>query len=205
MGTRNLIAVHMGGEYKIAQYGQWDGYPEGQGKDIIDFLAGEGNIERLKSALVRCRYMEPEGRDKDFLDEYEKNAPEWSSQPDNRTPEQKRWFATYISRDLGAEILDNVASSDNAEIVLKDSISFAADSLMCEWAYVIDFDVNTLEVFKGFNKIPLGDEERFKDAIADDDASKEYLPVCLAAKYDLSCLPTIEQMIADCCPDDEDD
>jgi hypothetical protein len=205
MGTRNLTAVFAEGKYKIAQYGQWDGYPEGQGKTVLGFLAGEGNIERLKSALVRCRYLEPGGRDKDFLDEYEKNAPEWSNQPDNRTPEQKRWFASYISRDLGAKILCNVASSDDAEIVLKNSISFAAYSLMCEWAYVIDFDLNTLEVFKRFNKIPLSDEERFKDAIADDEANKNYLPVCLAAKYDLSELPTIEQIVADCCHDDEDD
>ena len=26
MGTRNLTAVFMDGEYKVAQYGQWDGY-----------------------------------------------------------------------------------------------------------------------------------------------------------------------------------
>ena len=30
MGTRHLIAVQLDGEYKIAQYGQWDGYPEGK-------------------------------------------------------------------------------------------------------------------------------------------------------------------------------
>lgn len=31
MGTRNLTAVYLDGQYKVAQYGQWDGYPEGQG------------------------------------------------------------------------------------------------------------------------------------------------------------------------------
>lgn len=33
MGTRNLTAVYIDGEYKVAQYGQWDGYPEGPGAD----------------------------------------------------------------------------------------------------------------------------------------------------------------------------
>lgn len=28
MGTRHLTAVVIDGDYKVAQYGQWDGYPE---------------------------------------------------------------------------------------------------------------------------------------------------------------------------------
>lgn len=38
MGTRHLIAAVIDGEYKIAQYGQWDGDPEGQGLTVLDFL-----------------------------------------------------------------------------------------------------------------------------------------------------------------------
>ena len=28
MGTRNLTVVYLDGQYKVAQYGQWDGYPK---------------------------------------------------------------------------------------------------------------------------------------------------------------------------------
>ena len=38
MGTRHLICVVKDNEYKLAQYGQWDGYPEGQGVNILRFL-----------------------------------------------------------------------------------------------------------------------------------------------------------------------
>jgi len=38
MGTRNLTMVISDGKTKIAQYGQWDGYPSGQGADILAFL-----------------------------------------------------------------------------------------------------------------------------------------------------------------------
>lgn len=37
MGTRHLTAVFVDGEYKVAQYGQWDGYPEGQGLTCLEF------------------------------------------------------------------------------------------------------------------------------------------------------------------------
>ena len=38
MGTRHLICAISDDEYRIAQYGQWDGYPEGQGAAILEFL-----------------------------------------------------------------------------------------------------------------------------------------------------------------------
>ena len=198
MGTRNITAVQMGGEYKIAQYGQWDGYPEGQGKTILAFLAGEGNLDKLRAALGRVRFLDPKGQDKAFVEEYEQNAPEWSRDPDNRTPEQKRWFERYITRDLGGEILANVAMADEPEILLRNSISFAADSLFCEWGYVVDLDANTLEVFKGFNEEPLAEGERFRGAVAAEDANKEYTPIRLIAKYPLDALPTLEKLVEDC-------
>ena len=39
MGTRNLTLVKdKEGKTKVAQYGQWDGYPEGQGSTILNFI-----------------------------------------------------------------------------------------------------------------------------------------------------------------------
>ena len=38
MGTRNLTMVIQDHETKISQYGQWDGYPEGQSLTILSFL-----------------------------------------------------------------------------------------------------------------------------------------------------------------------
>ena len=38
MGTRNLTMVIHKEEPKIAQYGQWDGYPSGQGSTALKFL-----------------------------------------------------------------------------------------------------------------------------------------------------------------------
>lgn len=163
MGTRHLIIVRKDKQNKIAQYGQWDGYLEGQGKDILGFLNDKNNIKLLKESLSRVRFVD-EVKDKAFLDEYNKNSPNWSNEPDNRTEEQKRWFKTYISRDLGFDILLNIIESNDKEILLKDSTSFSKDDLFCEYLYVIDLDKETFAIYKSgfddllkeysFNKLP---------------------------------------------------
>lgn len=143
--------------------------------------------------MPRCRFWDAEGRDKEFLAEYNKNTPQWSNEPDNRTPEQKRWFLTYVSRDLGAKVLNNIVNSADTEILLKNSIDFAGDSLFCEWAYVVDLDKGTFEVFQGFNKEPLADGERFANAPFD---HEEYKQVKHRATFRLSELPSVEDFLA---------
>ncbi|MES0445040.1 MAG: hypothetical protein ABUJ92_00705 [Desulfobacterales bacterium] len=179
MGTRHLVAVVKDGENKVAQYGQWDGYPSGQGLSVLIFLNGDGNIGRLTESIDRVRFLDEDGVDKDMMESYDKNAPEWSSDPDNRTEDQKYWFKNYISRDLGAEILENVASSSDAEIILRDSSSFAEDHLFCEYAYIINLDTNSLAVYCGGT-----------------DPAKE---------YDLSSLPTDEVFISDLEENDDEE
>ena len=51
MGTRNLTCVVYKCEYKIAQYGQWDGYPEGQGITCLKFLREQMDEKKFKEKL----------------------------------------------------------------------------------------------------------------------------------------------------------
>ena len=59
MGTRNLTAVFIDGEYKVAQYGQWDGYPGGQGMTALHFLRDEMEEERFKDAVRKSVFIDP--------------------------------------------------------------------------------------------------------------------------------------------------
>lgn len=52
MGTRHLICVQHNNEYKVAKYGQWDGYPSGQGAGILEFLKGSFNKALLFRSLT---------------------------------------------------------------------------------------------------------------------------------------------------------
>jgi len=190
MGTRHLICVKKDNEYKIAQYGQWDGYLDGQGKKILSFLKDKKNIEKLKNNLNKIRFID-DVKDKDLIEAYDKNAPQWSNAPDKRTKEQLHWFETYMTRDLSSDILINIADSSDDSILLRNEIAFAGDSLFCEYAYVIDLDKNTFEIFKGFNKNPLDENDRFYAYKQDG----EYHPIKLLKTYDLNKLPTEKQLL----------
>jgi hypothetical protein len=146
-------------------------------------------VEKLKKNLVKVRFIDNE-KDKEILEAYDKNAPRWSNEPDNRTKKQIKWFETFLSRDIGGKILESIAEATDDEILLRDSIGFAGDSLFCEYAYVIDLDKNTLEVFKGFNKSELDPEERFSSAKCD---HEEYKPVKLVHSFPLDSLPTEDE------------
>jgi len=176
---------------KIAQYGQWDGYPEGNGVTILNFVRKKKNLEKLRTNLKRTRFSNR--KDEKELKEWMKSMGcenGWMNM-DQANAYQKR--LPYLTRDLGAGILEAVANADtlstDGKIVLNNSIDFAGDSLFCEWAYVIDLDKNQLEVYSGFNKSPLNENERFAN-IKPSDNKSGYLGIRFLQKFDLDKLPT---------------
>jgi hypothetical protein len=193
MGTRNLTMVISKGQTKVAQYGQWDGYPDGVGVSLLTTLRNTDLMEKFLQKLPALRFLDREGKDKEFIESYDKNTPEWSNEPDNRTEEQKRWWETFQSRNLADEVIVNIANSNDEEIVLLDKTAFAADSLFCEWAYVVDLDKNTFEVYEGFNKKPLEQTDRFYHLQKE---GEEYSPVKLVASFELANLPSDEEFLA---------
>ena len=149
MGTRHLIAVQLDGEYKIAQYGQWDGYPEGQGMTTLHFLRSMDE-DKFKSALRNSSFISDDelmalwkqyGADDDGMvslsdaDRMKKDHPEYS-------------------RDTSADILQMVQEHPEG-MKLHNQIGFAANGLFCEWAWVIDLDKRTFEGYRGFGSNPL--------------------------------------------------
>ena len=144
MGTRNLTAVIKDTEYKIAQYGQWDGYPEGQGEVVYDFLKGEGNLTKLTGNLDKVRWATQADFDK-LNEAIEADGSGWVTFEQSKKASE---MFPELSRDTGAEILELVANAER-EIALTDEHEFIKDELFCEWAYVIDLDVNQLRVYAG--------------------------------------------------------
>lgn len=190
MGTRNLVAVKINDQYKIAQYGQWDGYPSGQGKTILDFLNiwdREVFTEKVKATSF---YTDDE------LDKLWKQAGSVGGMIDYQKAKDFQAKMPEISRDTGAKILLMVHAAP-AGLKLQNNLGFASDSLFCEWGYVIDLDANTLEIFRGFNKSPLTIEDRFYNLTSKEDVI-HYHPIRLMASYSLDDIPTQKKMEEDC-------
>jgi hypothetical protein len=184
MGTRNLTCVVLDGEFKVAQYCQWDGYPEGQGRTIVEFikkLKGK-KITTFKKNLRNLRTMSQNKIDK--LWSLLGVSDGWASMEQAETF-KKRY--PQFHRDMGADILQMILDGTVAS-VSKD-VSFAQDSLMCEWCYVIDMDNKKLEVYTGFNteRIPKK-QKRFvsKRKPLHTKHTEGYYPVRLAKVYKFS-------------------
>lgn len=197
MGTRHLTCVVKDGEFKVAQYGQWDGYPEGQGSTILEFLATMDR-EKFEAALDNCRFITNEEIGKKW--EEVGVAGKFADLDQSKAFEEKY---PQLHRDIGADVLALIQESSGLE--LGDDHEFAADSLFCEFAYVLDMDNNVLEMYTGFNEKPV--EGRFKDIVNPDDTSHrryKYYPVNLVASYPFDNLPTVEEMNQVAYPDEEE-
>lgn len=195
MGTRHLTCVVKDGEYKVSQYGQFDGYVDGQGAVVLDFLSNKMDKEKFLNKLNDCRFVTEEkltelwaeyGADGsgsvsfDIADEFDKVHPQ-------------------LDRNLSAGVLEFIQENDSDDIMLKNDIEFANDSLFCEWLYVIDFDKNVLEVFNGFNQTPTTSDDRFHTSEPERDG--DYYPVRLLKSYDLDNLPDEKTFVNECDPD----
>lgn len=175
MGTRHLICVALNGEMKVANYGQWDGNPTGQGETVAQFIGKYMVLDDFKKAVSECVFISGSEVDK-RLDEcgfVDGSAPMLGV-------ECKRFQSRYpeLDRDTGAEILRLI--QDHGKRRLVDSSNFGKESLFCEWAYVLDLDKEVLEVYKGFQKTAPPKGSRFGTRRK---KGNEFYPVAMVAKF----------------------
>jgi hypothetical protein len=175
MGTRNLTMVIQNEETKVAQYGQWDGYPNGQGATIVKFLLANlgNNLEKFRQAVSKCSWLTDEENNEMTKAAYVMAQLRKAKDPANPTEAEVKSAEKYatekmsgdmagwmnmeesecykitapgLSRDFGAEILQFIQDKDG-------NTDFLEDGLFCEWAYKVNLDNNTLEVYCGGNNL----------------------------------------------------
>jgi len=193
MGTRHLQCVYVGGEYKVAKYCQWDGYPDAVGVDTLKFIRDKMDEEKFKQALGRCVFVS----DKEISELYEEAgidiADGWVGYED---AQKFARLHPQIDRDMSDEIFEWIQESSLNRIPLKNSLEFASNSLACEWVYVLDLDRRTFEVYEGFNQDALDEDERFINMAPYQSYSEStYYPVKLAKLWDLSNLPSNQEFL----------
>jgi hypothetical protein len=137
MGTRHITKVIKDNKVVVSQYGQWDGYPSGQGLTCYFFLQDDNNIENLRKNIKNIFYPTDEQ-----LQEYsapftnENGMMDWES--------GKAFSEKYpsLTRDTGAEILRVIADSGDGLVPIVLDTDFENDALMCEGIYEINLDTN---------------------------------------------------------------
>ena len=175
MGTRYLTAVYQDGEYKVAQFGAQDGYPRIGGAEVLRFaktIVESDAREAFQKKVRQCRRITAE--ELGAIDK-SKGAVWETEHP-------------VLADSTGAGILEMIRNSESG-VALGDDLEFAADSLFCEWAWVLDLDKGTFECYQGSNaEVPLTEQDRF--FFLRDKEEHGYHGVRLAKAWDLTHLPS---------------
>jgi hypothetical protein len=135
----------MNNEVKVAKYCQWDGYLNGQGKTLCNFISNQtkSTLKELRHNLSFHGFINDDALRKKWL---EVGVP---LEQDFVSMEQSKEFKEkypYLHRDIGAEILELLVykGSKNAICSVND-LDFGLDTLFCEYCYVVDLDNEVVE------------------------------------------------------------
>ena len=156
MGTRHLVAVKINGEYKVAQYGQWDGNPRSTGRTLLECLRIL-DLKKLADKCAHAKWISEEKKSKIFK-KCGGYGPDYGLFSHAKS-EYLKSLHPHLHRDMASQILYIIAKA-NRGIELENMIEFAKDYVFCEWCYVIDFDKETFEVYTG-EKMPRRKKDRF--------------------------------------------
>jgi len=187
MGTRSLTCVVLDGKFKIAQYGQFDGYPSGQGSTALSIMreiVTQNKLDRFTDKVRALTKLTADQHKQLWIDVGADPNKDYVSMEIGNAFDAKH---PELSRRTGAEILSLVLNRDITCVQISD------DSLFCEWCYVIDLDQGLFEVYRGFQKRPHSDGRFAKNACD----SSGYYPVGLVKSYSLKTLPTTDVFVQD--------
>jgi hypothetical protein len=176
MGTRGMIGVRINGQDK-AHYKQFDCYPTAQGVELLAQLRqihkehGWGWLKE-HAAVLRCVTTETIATPEEIETFKQYANTKVSSQ------QITEWYV--LLRELQGELYTTLKAG-----VILDQHKFIVDSLFCEWAYLVNVDEMTIEIYKGFQKEP-----HSKGRYTTKEPDEEYYPCALVATYKLDDLPT---------------
>jgi hypothetical protein len=152
MGTRGVFGVIIGEKEKLS-YNHWDSYPSGKGAEILQWLRGvidEERLDEIRDQAAALRLVsddvKPTPDDIASLEPYTNLGVSEQSTDD--------WYClTHATQGDPAATLESG--------YMLDASYFPLDSLFCEWGYVIDLDAmwdessdrrGIFEVYQGFQK-----------------------------------------------------
>jgi hypothetical protein len=170
MGTRGLLGIVIDGQLK-AWYNHYDSYPSGLGQAVSsaigEILSGprkKAKWLRLARELVSVPLEDSERPCSEILAEtqWAKTRKTLEKRLDaEKKREKKPWESKSKAIEPDSATVQQAVSGTTGNLlaalangVTLDEAGFAADGLFCEWGYVVNFDDEKLEVYRGFYKTP---------------------------------------------------
>jgi len=171
MGTRGSVGViTKSGEYK-SSYNHFDSYPSGLGQEMVSLIMRinkEKKWDVFSKKMEEIKFVdddqEPTEEERNIYSKYHQNV---SSGTD--------WYS--LLRDLqGTGLFEEILNGEDIQHMI-NSNGFIEDSLFCEYAYIINLQNGTFEVYEGFQSEPQKGN-RFGEK-ADERSSGDYYPCAL--------------------------
>lgn len=177
MGTRGLCGFVVDGDVKAA-YNHFDSYPSGLGVEVLTWA----RYADLDDVTARARALRMVDEDSEPSDDDIRHLEHLAALRARR--DVSDWYV------LMREAQGDLDAYLRAGVML-DGADFAQDSLFCEWAYLVNLDDRTLEVYRGFQTEP---HERGRFA-SQDAHTAGYAPVALLRTYALGALPGDDEFV----------
>lgn len=189
MGTRGTHGVRIGGVDKLT-YNQFDTYPEGLGTTVLEelraILEGPGK-DWLRARAETLRLVPQDG------EPTAEEAAAYAGLADVRVSTGKDWYSTL--RELQGTFRLTLEVG-----LMTDGAGFIADSLFCEWGYIVNLDDELLEVYRGFQTEPHTKGRYALPAAtrpqADHPGARPYYPCALIAAFPFDGLPDADAFVA---------
>lgn len=185
MGTRGSFGVHVDGKSKL-MYKHHDSYPSGLGlemlKDLRTLLKDKG-VDWIKEKAIALQQVDDEVEPTEAQIELLKPYTDLEVS----TQSVQDWYC--LLRNIQGDLPGILEVG-----LMLNSNNFIADSLFCEWAYVVNLDENLFEVYKGFQSKPhsLG---RYANLPVSKNNYCTYYACALVAEFPFDNLPTEEDFL----------
>lgn len=179
MGTRNAQGFRVNGQDKVT-YCQFDGYPSGKGVIMVELAQKiASDLPKYRAAVEAIQLVTDEV--KPTAEQITKLKELGLYDGTVSTGSEEEWYC------LLREAQENPSAYLDAGL-MEDRQSFLKDSLFCEYAYIINFDDETIEFYKGFNH-----DQNAAGRYAKTEEGDEYAGVALVGSVKLSEV-TVEKM-----------
>jgi hypothetical protein len=194
MGTRGAIGFIRNGVVK-ATYNHFDSYPDGVGQKVVEYCRARDRAQlTVDCDAIRMVDEKVAPTDEDIA--------RHGATADMGVGERGKvdWYK------LLRKTQGSLEKSATAGVMIEGGRDFMRNSLFCEWAYLVNLDDGTLDVYRGFNRKPPTDGifagEGSPDAHVKERIGEEYYPCNRIARFPLGDLPGA---LADALPRDEDE